>query len=86
MIAPRAFRRGRAGASRRFDGPVLRVGGRRRRVAKAMLAAGWPRWRIALALRIPRSMLERMLAATPAELFWGSRAAAALAAMIKEAA
>lgn len=86
MTAVRSFRRGLAGASRAFSGVVLRQDGRRRRkAARAMLAAGWPRWRVALALRIPRSSLERMLAMTPAEMFWGSRAAAALDQAMREA-
>lgn len=87
MKAARAFRLGRAAAARRFTGAVVRLDGRRRRaIARRMAAAGWPAWRIALALRLPRSSLERMLAAAPAEMVWGRRAAALIAAAFGEAA
>lgn len=76
MIAARAFRLGRLAGAR----VVVRLDGRRRRaIARRMAAAGWPHWRIAQALRTPRASIERMLAATPAQDFWGPRVAAALA-------
>lgn len=79
MKTVRAFRLGRSAPQGRFAGVVVRIDGRRRRMAaRAMQAAGWPRWAIARALRIPRTALEAALAASPAELFWGARAARVL--------